>query len=249
MSPRYAWIVVIAGCRLGFDEQRPDGNACGVGVVATFDAGSTSDVTTLTIPQVDVDGGRLLLVAAALPSDSVTWQSATFGGVAMTREGSFSSGSRSHFELWSQIDPAPGARDVQLVATEARAATALALSISGVRNTAPLGTIVRSGGATNASSLLVEASSGDMVIDFMTQGSDAIGRELDDTDLAVPGPEQTERARSQDAAPSRNIRVIASTKPSNMPTTMSWTLSGGYDHVHSAVALHPDCEKEEDDDD
>lgn len=115
-------------------------------------------------------------------------------------------------------------------------ARGIAISLSGVSQTDPVGDSDAGSGAANpaSSSLAIDSAVDDLVVDFIVQSSH-------DARQMVAGAGQTNRANVVDGDVGPEGRLQASTEPGDTSVTMSWANSSGnvsYRHFAASFNAH-----------
>ena len=223
------------------------GNACGplqtcVGGTCTGGAGGPPVFVNASVAQsggttsafsfthgVREGDNRLLVVGAALRSDSEAFTSVAYGGIPLTRIGGITGGGNARTELWYLVNPPPGMAVVRLNASASRNIAAIAMTFTGVDPTTPIGTPAQIGGSSISSSVSVTSSTDELVVDVVSS--------YNGTATMIAGPSQTKLTQIDHGG--TDLRVATSIAPGASTVTMLWGLGGGPDHGQVAVSLRP----------
>ncbi|MCZ4312787.1 DUF4347 domain-containing protein [Comamonadaceae bacterium G21597-S1] len=131
--------------------------------------GTTTATTSFNFAH-NVNGGsdRLLLVSLVLGNSSSSATAVTYNGTALTLVATQNSPTdHVRVELWSLVAPTVAAGTVNVTLSSATTLVAGATSYSGVDQSTPLGAAVKGSGNSATASVVVPASSGDLVVDIV----------------------------------------------------------------------------------
>jgi len=168
---------------------------------------------------------RLLMVSVATRGAEAV-SAITYGGVSMTRADGITPGNM-HTALWYLLDPASGTASVSMTCTTTLIITAQAVSLSGVNQSTPFGTLVKASGTSAAATVNASSGVGEVVIDFVsTRGGEALTEGAGQTSII-------------ETINSTYISSGVSTEPGAATTTMSWTWATGVAWSQIAIPVKP----------
>ncbi len=176
---------------------------------------------------------RLLVVGVShrTANSAATVTGVTYAGLPLTRVG-MATQTNVRVHLWYLINPPTGTNSVVVALSNQEKMVAAAVSLTGVRQSAPLGTFTSSIGNSTSPSVAVSSATGDVVLDVMgAQG----------TSTATVGPGQTQRWNTVTTGNSANsnVRGTGSTEPGASTVSMSWTLGAAQYWAIGAVPIRP----------
>jgi hypothetical protein len=163
---------------------------------------------------------RLMLVS--VKSRQATGASATgvtYNSVALTKLGEVVNGTQIRTELWYLLAPASGTHDVVVTLNATALFSGDIVTLTGVDQVTPLGTLATGTGSSQAPSVTVTSATGDLVLDFLGYISSA--------SVAAPGSGQTQLATSvtSNATTGFNVSSYSSDKAGAASVAMAWTIS------------------------
>ncbi|MCB2008525.1 MAG: DUF4347 domain-containing protein, partial [Rhodoferax sp.] len=133
-------------------------------------SGDTNSATTSYTFSHNINGGadRLLLVSLVLGNSASSATAVTYNGAALSLVATQNSPTNHvRVELWSLVAPVVGSGSVTVTLGSASTVVAGATSYSGVHQSTPLGNIIKGSGNSATASVVVPASSGDLVVDIV----------------------------------------------------------------------------------
>jgi hypothetical protein len=157
----------------------------------------------------------------------------TYNGVAMTKIGEVAYGSNHAISVWELVAPAAGAHTVAPTFTDFNIEALVAVSLSGVHQTTPHGTVVTASNANTTPSVTVSSATGELVVDFVAVKQNS-------TATATVGSGQTQRANlATTVNPVIDVRGLVSTEAGAASVTMDWTLSASESWKAVGVPVKP----------
>lgn len=193
-----------------------------VGTITTV-SGSRSSVADAAGFAHTNDGDCLLVGAAQGYSEGgvnvVT--AVSYNGVALTKIGEvpWTSG-QGVISVWRLLNPAAGSHTVAITHNGDLPVVYTAVSLSGVHQTTPEGTVVTASGSSATASATVTSAGGELVVDFAAV-------DQDNGATATVGSGQTQRTNVSSALGLQFLDVLGlvSTEPGAGSVTMDWSLS------------------------
>jgi hypothetical protein len=173
---------------------------------------------------------RLLIVGVSLRgSQSVS--GVTYGGIVLSNAVDvLGAGNQNRASMWYLVAPASGTATVTVTLAGSAAVIGGAVSLSGVDQTAPLGTAVSANGTSASPSVTVSSATTQLVIDTMATNGDG------GPQSAAGG--QTEEWNTGTGTSGGDARGGGSTQPGAASVTMSWTLNASKSWALCAVPVH-----------
>jgi hypothetical protein len=200
-----------------------------VGLVVAVPTGTPADLYLAVAVAI---GGHCVFAGSASPTVS----GLALGGAELTPvaaiTGTACNATQTRSELWGMVAPPPGSAEVtvQLDATP-ETLVAAAVVFSGIDPASPVrAAATMSGGDTDASSVAVASAVGDLVVDFVAQGTSIVSPSDGATALFV------DDVSGQDTLDN----LAASATPSvGSDVVMGWTFGGSDEWQTIAVSLEP----------
>lgn len=167
---------------------------------------------------------RLLLVGISFEDDNTAGlaiNSVSYAGQPLTFVGRRQSTQEVGCEIWRLTNPPSGTASVQVSVSGAGSGTgdsvyAGALTLTGVHQAAPLGTLTSADGTGTTASLTTASAAGELVFDVLA---------LDDARSATAAAGQTQQwSGITETANTDGVRAAASTKPGAPSVTTTWTV-------------------------
>ena len=155
---------------------RPSGAgiSSGAGIVLrSVTAAPAVQAASLTFSHTVPSGNnRALVVTTGHQDDARTVNSLTYGGVALTKAVDQTS-SNTRATLWYLLNPPVGTANVVVTISAVENLSAMALNLSGVHQTTPIGTAVGATGQSVAPSATVVSAAGEWVVAALATGGDS----------------------------------------------------------------------------
>ena len=175
--------------------------------------------TFLLRPVIGNGADRFLIVAVAFPSSDGTVQSVTAGALPLAHliTSANPAGAGCRLEIWTLPAPPSGENLVTITASGSFTEVVnAAISYAGVNATQPIGRLAQAQGSGTATSLDVESSPDEVVLDALCSFSTA-------TPPIAPGGDQTSRWNRA----ANDVRMGGSDRAGAPTVTMEWTIGAG----------------------
>lgn len=150
----------------------------------------------------------------------------TYAGVALTRIQQLNDGNVETTNIYRLVAPATGTNNVVISQSASHDLCYTIVSLTGVDQSTPEGTIVSGVGNSTAPTHTASAATDDLVIDLVAWYKSG-------TQTATVGSGQTERSNQSLGT----IGGAVSTEPGAASVVMDWTLSGATNWNHAAVPV------------
>ena len=180
-----------------------------------------------TVPTGD---NRALVVTTGHEDTARTVNSVTYGGVALTKAADQTS-TNTRATLWYLLNPAVGTANVVVTISATENLAAMALNLSGVHQTTPIGTAVGATGQSLTPSATVVSASGEWVVGALATGGDA--------NNASANVGQTSLYNTTTGTGGSNVRFVTDVKPGAASTNIGWTLESSKQWAAVAVPFKP----------
>lgn len=155
--------------RMMMQGRQPTGGGGGGGGIAVEHTAGAQGAATLThtIAGVVCAGSNRLLLVGMHSFGGRTHSSVTYGGVALTKlqEVLNNTGATRKVSLWYLVAPAAGSASVAASLDSSDGFAVSVLSLSGVHQSSPFGTVATATGSSTTLSVAASSAAGEMVVD------------------------------------------------------------------------------------
>jgi hypothetical protein len=149
----------------------------GAPVIGTYTRVGNGNANLLSFSHtVDAGSNRLLLVEVVVQSNGASVTSMSYGGQALTPVTNGAIGhnfNSDRVEMWYLVNPPTGSATLITNLNSYRAVQVIAMNVTGVNQTTPLGTAAVNQGSGNTASVSVSATNLDTVVDVVASDSSA----------------------------------------------------------------------------
>ena len=173
---------------------------------------------------------RALVVTTGHQNETETVNSVTYGGVALAKAADQIS-TNTRATLWYLLSPTVGTANVVITLSASKNLAALAMNLSGVSQTTPIGTAVGATGQSLTPSATVVSAPSEWVVGALASGGDA--------KTATANTGQSSLYNTATGTAAGDIRFVTDIKPGAASTSVGWALTASKNWAVVAVPFKP----------